>query len=522
MLIYLVMKRFVYFGLKIRGLTFGCNCWGTIRINFLRNKCLWLLAVLGLLTFTIKAQSLNCLGSENRMKVGAASLKITPPIGSVMGNSYGLSISEGVHDDLFVKALVFDVEGEKGALIALDLISLPYGLVQQTRELVAAKTGIAKKNLIMTATHCHAGPQMNPRFLKNIGGEPERKSLAYLSQLPEKLVQAIQEAEGSLQPAKASIGYFNEDKVNFNRRFLMKDGSFKTNPGRLNPHIERAMGPVDPKGSVVLFESMDDSPIAVLVNFALHPAIVVGNKFSADFPGVVSKIMEGIYGEELVTVYTNGNSGNINHIDVKSDSKLDHYEESARIGTILAADVMKALTSLQPLELRSLKIAKRKVELPVPNIESHQVQWAKDILDRFGKADPPKFTDVVDAWRVLDLEKGKEAFNGRVQQTTTAPLNEEGDALLSEVQVFSFGSELALVGFPGDAFVELSLAIRIQSPYAHTIVFQQSGNGNLSYVPDRKAFLEGGYEVNSARFSPGGGELLVDAVQRLLISLFYN
>ncbi|EPR65522.1 putative protein-transmembrane prediction [Cyclobacterium qasimii M12-11B] len=470
--------------------------------------------------FTVTQQ--KSLEAEFPLQVGAASLKITPPIGSVMGNSYGMNISEGIHDDLFAKALVFDVDGVKAAFIALDLISLPYGLVAETRELIATQTEIPVENLILTATHCHAGPQMNPRFLKNIGGEAEKKSLEYLKQLPEKLLKAIQMAEASLQPVKASIGSFYEEKVNFNRRFLMKDGSFRTNPGRLNPLIKRAMGPVDPLGSVVLFETTDDRPLAVLVNFALHPAIVGGNQFSADFPGVVSQLMEKSFGEELVTVYTNGNSGNINHIDVQNNSFLEQYEESARIGTILAADVMKALSSRRPLEINSLEVARMEVAIPIPNIDQQKVIWAEGILDRFGKSSPPNFGDVVEAWRIIDLKSVNKERIAREQYTTTVPLKKDGNAILSEVQVMGFGSELALVGFPGDAFVELSLAIRLKSPFTNTIVCEQSGNGNISYVPDRKAFLEGGYEVNSARFSPGGGELLVEGVQKLLIDIFYD
>ena len=454
-------------------------------------------------------------------QAGAASLKITPPVGSVMGNSYGISISEGVHDDLFAKALVFEAGGVKGAFLALDFISIPYGIVVQTRELIAKNTDIPAENVIMAATHCHAGPQMNPPFLKAIGGEAEKKSLEYIKQLPEEMVRAIQMAEASLQPAKVSIGTFQEDKINFNRRFIMKDGSFRTNPGRLNPEIKRAMGPVDPEGSVVFFETLDSSPLAVLVNFALHPAVVEGNQFSADFPGVVSQLMERVFGKEMVTVYTNGNSGNINHIDVHKNSLLGRYEESYRIGTILAADILKALSSLRPIDINSLQVSNMEVELPVPSIDPKEVLWAEEIFGSYGKSDPPRFADVVEAWRILDLHKDFSGEETRLQYTTTVPLTKDGRALKSEVQVMGLGNELALVGFPGDAFVELSLAIRLKSPFTYTIVSEQSGNGTISYVPDRKAFLEGGYEVNSARFSPGGGELLVEAVQELLIDLYY-
>ena len=39
---------------------------------------------------------------------------------------------------------------------------------------------------------------------------------------------------------------------------------------------------------------------------------------------------------------------------------------------------------------------------------------------------------------------------------------------------------------------------------------------------NRKAFPEGSYEVESARYSSGGGETLADAAVRNLIDLFYR
>lgn len=519
------MGNLVKYRLYNKFMEFIFFAFASIKNNKPNNKCFWLIFVLLLISnvFNVRANLIKKdIRDKSTILLGATSLNITPPVGSVMGNSYGINISEGIHDDLFAKVLVFNVNGVKGAFLALDLISLPYGMVLQVRELIAQETDIPVGNVILTATHCHAGPQMNPRFLKAVGSEAEIKSLEYIKQLPKKLLKAIKIADASMQPVQVSFGTFYEDKVNFNRRFLMKDGSFRTNPGRLNPGIDRAMGPVDPIGSVLLFESMDERPLAVLLNFALHPAIVGGNQFSADFPGIVSQQLEKVYGEELVTVYTNGNSGNINHIDVKNESQLGQYEESARIGRIIAEGVLKAIGSLKPLEINTLEVGKMEVTLPIPNFTHEELVWAEEIIGQFGKTNPPKFSDVVEAWRILDLKEGNYKDSIRSQFTTTVPLTKDRKAIVSEVQVMGFGSELALVGFPGDAFVELSMAIKLKSPFRHTIICEQSGNGNLSYIPDRKAFSEGGYEVQSARFLPGGGELLVEGVQKLMIELFYD
>jgi hypothetical protein len=82
------------------------------------------------------------------------------------------------------------------------------------------------------------------------------------------------------------------------------------------------------------------------------------------------------------------------------------------------------------------------------------------------------------------------------------------------------GDDLAWVGMPGDAFVELGLAVKQNSPFRQTVVSEQSGSGAISYVPNRKAFPEGAYEVISARFAAGGGEILSEAAIKLLIEMF--
>jgi hypothetical protein len=90
--------------------------------------------------------------------------------------------------------------------------------------------------------------------------------------------------------------------------------------------------------------------------------------------------------------------------------------------------------------------------------------------------------------------------------------------LEAEVQVIALGDKIAWVGLPGEIFVELGVAIKKASPFRQTIVVGLA-NGTVSYVPTRKAFSEGGYEVISARCDAGGGEMLAEAAIGLLASL---
>jgi hypothetical protein len=80
-----------------------------------------------------------------------------------------------------------------------------------------------------------------------------------------------------------------------------------------------------------------------------------------------------------------------------------------------------------------------------------RITEARGILGRWGKG--ALFAEVIHAWRDLDLaEYGSDGFWN------------------SEVQAITFGRELALVGYPGDAFVELGLFMKQNSPDAFTFV----------------------------------------------------
>ncbi len=436
------------------------------------------------------------------LRVGRAAVKITPPVGAPMGSSYGLTVSKGVLDDLFAKAVVIEQNGQKTAMVACDTVSLRRAIVEEARRLILATTSILPDNVIISATHCHAGPQMHPLFLKQVGGKAEELGLEYIERLPSLIAESVRKAEADLTPARMSATVGCEDSLVFNRRFLMADGSVRMNPGRRNPSAVRPVGATDCAVSVVYFETPDSRPLATLVNYPLHVAIAGGDHFSSDYPGVLARELAEVKGPEMLTLFTNGTSGNVNHIDVERENQLRGREEVARIGVILASAVLKAYGNLQPIDTVPLRSGSVQAELPVPRVTTEELKQALEVMSRYGKPNSAEFNDVVRAWRIIDIAELK------------------GKQLQTSVQAITFGNSLAFVGFPGDAFVEMGQVIKINSPFPITIVSEQSGNGSISYVPNRRAFPEGGYEVISARYLPGGGEMLTDAAVRLLIDLF--
>ena len=213
-------------------------------------KHLWaILLVVGL-------ASSRTIAAEN-LRVGAAASVITPPAGTPMAGYYFERAAEGVHDDLFAKALVLDQGGTRVALVSLDLISTPMGLVEAARKEIERTTGIPGRNVMISATHAHTGPVLvRPRPARRCpGGRQRPGSPLHDVRCPQDCRGRDAGAESALAPAAVKAAKGKEPFLAFNRRFHMTDGTVGWNPGKLNPKILKPAGPIDPEVAVVLFES---------------------------------------------------------------------------------------------------------------------------------------------------------------------------------------------------------------------------------------------------------------------------
>lgn len=84
--------------------------------------------------------------------------------------------------------------------------------------------------------------------------------------------------------------------------------------------------------------------------------------------------------------------------------------------------------------------------------------------------------------------------------------------------MFTFGDQVAIVGFPGEMFAEFGLTLKEDSPFRVTIVAELA-NGAYTYIPNKVAYEEGNYEPTSSRLPAGGGEMLMDSAFEQLLAL---
>lgn len=436
------------------------------------------------------------------LRAGAAAVRITPPIGAPMAGYYYNRGAEGTHDELHAKALVFEAGGKTAALVACDLIGVPAEVVAEARRLIAVNPGIPAGNVMISATHAHTGPLIIGGAARSANLEGEMLSIAsrYAAELPGKIAESVRKAHAALAPARLSAAIGREEGISFNRRFFMRDGSVAWNPGKLNPGIVKPAGPIDPAVPVLYIETPEGTPVATYVNFALHLDTVGGQRFSADYPYTLANLLGKVKGPGMLTMFTIGAAGNLNHIDVKTRAPQKGDQEAARIGTVLAGEVLKSYARLVQTAAGPVSARREVLALPLAEVKPGEAARAGAITAKYGQRDAAPFMEMVHAFKV-------QAVAAR-----------EGKPLEAEVQVIALGSEVAVVGLPGEIFTELGMAIRKASPFPYTIVASLA-NGSLGYIPDRASYPQGAYEVASARCAAGSGEMLVEAALRMLTEL---
>ena len=437
------------------------------------------------------------------LTAGVAVTDITPPIGYRMSGYFSERLSTGTLNPLHAKALVLRQGDISAALVFCDIIGLSLDVSSRALRQAEVKTGIPAANILLAATHSHTGPLYDDALRKHFhdmavakyGSDPCEK-VDYADDLVAKLVDVITAAQAAAKPVRMEAGSTEQQGLSFNRRFHMKDGTVRFNPGVLNPDIVRAASPIDPQVGIVLFrEAGGGGAVAAMVNFALHLDTVGGTLYAADYPFYLEQSLREKYGDGFVLLFGTGTCGDINHIDVTKKERL----KTDYIGRTLAETVSGKVESLQAGAEPSLAARSGIVRAPLQHHGPEKVAWASENIKKVGTSEL-SFLEQVEAYKILDIE---------MLQDQLIPL---------EVQVFRLSRDVAVVGLPGEVFVDLGLAVKRASPFTTTLVIELCQD-SPGYIPTKKAFAEGSYETVNSRIVAGGGEMMAEAAIRLLKEL---
>lgn len=420
------------------------------------------------------------------LKCGMSEVNITPWLGLNIPGYLHLRSASGIKDELYAKAIVFTNDNHVTGLVAIDALDLERDDVLRIRKRVHQFTGIPGDNIMVCLTHTHTGGPVVNSFVTERDEE-------YISYLVNKAADAIILAYNKMQPVKTGTDKGFVDDISFNRRYFMKDGSVKTNPGKLNPLIDKPAGPIDPDVMIIKIEDFESKTIGAVINFACHLDVTGGNHYSADYAGELARVLKSVYGKDFISLFLNGLSGNINHFNTKTSQPSPlHYK---KMGKILAGEVIKILPKIQCEENVDIGSKTEILNLPLRTVQEEELQKARQTINSQSSSE----TDKLFAQEVLEFAKNK---------------NVSVDV---EVQVLKIGNTV-ITGYPGDVFVEFGLQIKQESPYIYNLIASHT-NGRNGYIPTKEAFLQGGYEVRTTRsnkLAHDAGERITDTVLRIM------
>lgn len=386
------------------------------------------------------------------MRAGASQVCITPSVGLDLGGYVERQQpSVGVQDDLYVRGLFLEEQGEKLLWLHCDLIGLSSEFANILKEKIKDAYGLPAQQVVISATHTHSGPATI--HLRHCGEIDD----IYMVRLRQQMSEAARAAMAVLEPVSL---YFSEGYCD-----LAKDRRSWSN----YQHVDNRL-------PVLAFLKEDGSYLALLANYAMHNvALSYENRFiSADVAGIAAERARLSLPGNPIILLSNGGSANTVPPDVSPDPNI-MLAFGNRIGDILARIARKGKL-LAPQKLSS-KL--EEIHLPFTLLSRQEVliEFEQDAARYQGK---PPWLRAITAWKdeTLELLQGDPPLSA----TTVLQVIRIGPLTFTAIgaEVFSrLGEELGEIHGPGNYVVG----------YA---------NGNIGYLPFRELYPEGGYEVETA------------------------
>ena len=457
----------------------------------------------------------------NLLQAGFSRVNITPALGTEIVGYFHPRYAEGVLDALEINALALTAGEDKVVLLSADLCYIGKAAQDYYCESICKATGLAPHQILIHSTHTHTGPVVslqgkNGMAVSGLADDKSELAKEYGLQLARKFADAAVMALKDLKPAKMGWAVGKAPNIAFVRRFRMKDGKVRTNPGVGNPDILHPIGDVDERVNVLRFDREGGETI-VLANVGCHPDVVGGNLISGDWPTLYRHRLEKAM-DNVKTLFFNGAQGDVNHVNVNAkhgdlndmfhdfDDVARGYGHSRHMGNVVAGAVMQVYDKVNYVDVDSIRSAIQTIQVPsnMPKPEDLPLAHKYNDLHKAGRDSEIPFegmeltTVVAEAARMVRLQNGPESFG----------MNLTGVAI----------GNVALAGIPGEPFNGVGIGIKKAAGWDLVLPCCLT-NGAEGYFPMQDSYDEGGYEARSSRYKAGTAEMLIEEGVALLGSL---
>lgn len=428
------------------------------------------------------------------MRIGAATIDITPPVGTPL-DGYGgrTDVSLGVHDPLYARALYLDDGATKLALIVCDLIGIGSFLADRAKELIAERPGIPPANVMVLATHTHAGP----------AGVRGRGDPPLVEETARKIAGAVRVAERNAVEGVLKYGTTELSSIAQNRR-----------------HPD---WPIDHRLDVLAADTSDRRNIATIARYSCHATTLTGEnlEITADYPGEACRVIEGVIGEGATALFLNGCCGNVNPAWIRQDFRDVH-----RVGSVVGAKAAAISQELRPLGINHQAANIRWDEFTTKPVEAGRLVTGSlaavvrtfeapyrtgpdaETFERQLEALEAEYAAAANAPTERRRELAARVTAARMERLALARTRGKGPSRTEMVQAFRLGDGVTLIGLPGEVFYETQEDIRRAIP--GDVIIAAYANDYPGYFCRAEAVEQGGYEVGVTPFTPTADRLLIE------------
>ena len=445
----------------------------------------------------------------NTLQAGYSKVNVNPMLGIPINGYFKPRYAEAILDDLEIVAVALACGETKTLLMAIDNLHIGTKLVKYYQEKIAEKTGLAKEAIFIHSTHTHTAGTLDMASKNEL-------VLEYTEFTGKRFVDAAVFALADLKPAKMGWAVGKAPNIAFVRRFRMKDGKVRTNPGVGNPDILHPIGDIDDRVNVLRFDR-EGADTIVVANMGCHPDVVGGSKISADWPAMFRRRLEKSL-DNVKAIFFNGAQGDINHVNVNAkdgdfndtfhdfDDVDRGYGHARHMGNVMAGAVLQVYDKVNYRDVDTIRYAYKVSELPsnMPKPEDMPLARKYHELHLAGKDEEIPFkgmeltTVVAEAGRMVRLENGPASFPLGLSAVTVGPV--------------------ALLGIPGEPFNGIGRGIKEAEGW-EVVMPCCLTNGSEGYFPMQDSYDEGGYEARSSRYKAGTAELIIEEGKALLDTL---
>ncbi|NLS96876.1 MAG: hypothetical protein GXX96_32470 [Planctomycetaceae bacterium] len=420
---------------------------------------------------------------QQGLLAGAAEVDISPLKLPVLASGGFLErTGNELHDHLFARGLVLDDGQKRLAMVVVDTLMMPREMLDGVKQKAAESTGIPAENILISATHTHTAPSVMGALGTGVDED-------YAAFLPGKLVECIEQAAETLEPAR--VGWASvidsEDtncRVWFRRPDRIDEDPFgkrtiraMMHPGYQNPDYLGPCGPEDPELSVLSVARPDGSVLAVVANYSMHyfGAAPVSADYFGRFAAMVSEELSRRGGNKpCIAMMSHGTSGDQHWMDYSQPRKAIDLETYARR---VADRALEAIGKVEYRDGASLDAAQTTLTLRRRLPDEERKAWAETLVAAMG-------------------ERTKPANRPEVYAREQMVLLAEPERQVP-VQVLRIG-DLAITAIPCEVYAITGLKLKAQSPFAHTMNVELAGGGE-GYIPPPELFPFGGYNTWPAR-----------------------